>query len=59
MSIEKSRSYKCNSCGIVILDKGFSTFSCPGCDDSQISRCKNCRDQSVSYSCSVCGYQGP
>ncbi|MGD0056317.1 MAG: zinc finger domain-containing protein [Methanomassiliicoccales archaeon] len=49
----------CNSCGIRLISKGITFFSCPMCGESQIGRCTNCRDQSVPYVCPKCGFGGP
>lgn len=49
----------CSSCGVRLLERGYTTFSCPGCGESAIGRCEECRNQSVVYSCKECGFQGP
>jgi predicted RNA-binding Zn-ribbon protein involved in translation (DUF1610 family) len=49
---------KCNSCGKGLLSHGSTTFPCPICNET-IGRCDNCREQSVKYSCTKCGFSGP
>ncbi|MHB8396332.1 MAG: zinc finger domain-containing protein [Thermoplasmataceae archaeon] len=49
----------CTSCGIGLVDRGFSIFACPGCGESDIGRCAECRDHSTAYKCSKCGFSGP
>jgi hypothetical protein len=49
---------KCISCGKGLLTEGAATFPCPMCDEA-IGRCDSCREQSVKYVCSKCGFTGP
>ena len=49
----------CSSCGIRLIGTGISFFPCPMCGNTEIGRCANCRDQSVSYLCPECGFEGP
>lgn len=49
----------CSSCGIRLVRKSETTFPCPKCGQAEIGRCTNCRDQSVKYRCSACGFTGP
>jgi len=50
---------RCSSCGVALLGRGATHFPCPDCGQTSIGRCARCRDQSVSYKCSACGFQGP
>ncbi|RLF37123.1 MAG: RNA-binding protein [Thermoplasmata archaeon] len=52
------KAEKCVTCGRGLLEKGFTTFPCPICDNV-IGRCSNCREQSVKYACPKCGFGGP
>ena len=49
----------CSSCGSRLLGHGTTIFQCPSCGQAKIGRCRQCRDQSVSYTCPGCGFQGP
>ncbi|MCA1814560.1 MAG: zinc finger domain-containing protein [Halobacteriales archaeon] len=49
----------CSSCGVRLLGKGSATFACPSCGAGKLGRCAQCRDQSVTYTCAECGFQGP
>lgn len=49
----------CSSCGIRLVERGFTYFKCPMCGEVEIGRCAKCRDQSVAYSCPKCGFTGP
>ncbi|MGC8546913.1 MAG: zinc finger domain-containing protein [Thermoplasmata archaeon] len=49
----------CSSCGVGLQEKGATTFRCPNCGEEIISRCDNCRELSVPYQCSKCGFRGP
>ena len=35
------------------------TFSCPNCNNAEISRCKKARALARSYTCPKCGFVGP
>ncbi|MFQ6106519.1 MAG: zinc finger domain-containing protein [Thermoplasmata archaeon] len=50
---------RCSSCGVVMKGKGATVFKCPVCGEGIIGRCPQCRDQSVPYTCEVCGFEGP
>ena len=50
---------KCTSCGKGLNEPGTTFFPCPNCGEVEIGRCMNCRDQSVKYVCSNCGFVGP
>ncbi|HKZ89756.1 MAG TPA: zinc finger domain-containing protein [Thermoplasmata archaeon] len=50
---------RCSSCGAVLTGKGFAKFACPSCGQATIGRCPRCRDQSVTYRCPSCGFEGP
>ncbi|MGQ9582909.1 MAG: zinc finger domain-containing protein [Thermoplasmatota archaeon] len=54
-----TKAESCSSCGIRLVEKGSTTFSCPQCGGALIGRCRQCRDQSVAYTCPACGFQGP
>ncbi len=49
----------CTSCGVRLVGRTETTFLCPSCGKVLIGRCMNCRDQSVRYKCSECGFVGP
>jgi predicted RNA-binding Zn-ribbon protein involved in translation (DUF1610 family) len=49
----------CTSCGKRLVATGITFFKCPMCGEEEIGRCQNCRDQSVTYECSKCGFIGP
>ncbi|UCH88855.1 MAG: DUF1610 domain-containing protein [Thermoplasmata archaeon] len=49
----------CTSCGIRLVGKGSTAFPCPSCGETQIGRCKQCRNQSARYVCPNCGFRGP
>lgn len=49
----------CSSCGIRLTGRGVTTFLCPGCSETTMGRCPQCRDQSVAYLCESCGFRGP
>jgi Zn-ribbon RNA-binding protein len=53
------QSETCSSCGVRLLGKGVTSFACPSCGEGKMGRCAQCRDQSVTYSCAKCGFQGP
>lgn len=50
---------RCISCGLVIGDRGTTSFPCPSCGGATIGRCRQCRDQGVAYQCPACGFRGP
>ncbi|HLN51998.1 MAG TPA: zinc finger domain-containing protein [Thermoplasmata archaeon] len=50
---------KCTSCGRTIPGPGATHFPCPGCGEATIGRCARCRDQSVTYRCPTCAFEGP
>ncbi len=52
------KAERCISCGKGLLEIGSTTFICPQCD-KMIGRCGSCREQSVSYTCTECGFTGP
>lgn len=49
----------CSSCGVPLEGEAATSFDCPECGETQIGRCRTCRDQSAKYSCSDCGHTGP
>lgn len=49
----------CSSCGTRLSDRGTTAFYCPGCGETPMGRCVQCRDQSVVYACESCGFAGP
>ncbi|MEM3851671.1 MAG: zinc finger domain-containing protein [Methanomassiliicoccales archaeon] len=49
----------CSSCGVALIGYGVTTFDCPNCGQTRIGRCLQCRNQSVSYTCTACGFRGP
>ncbi|HUU07876.1 MAG TPA: zinc finger domain-containing protein [Thermoplasmata archaeon] len=49
----------CSSCGIRLVQSSETTFPCPDCGRGTIGRCTRCRDQSVKYKCTECGFSGP
>jgi predicted RNA-binding Zn-ribbon protein involved in translation (DUF1610 family) len=49
----------CTSCKKkVVNDNGSVVFNCPQCNESEIVRCTNCRDNASKYHC-ACGFEGP
>jgi len=54
-----AKAVSCSSCGVRLVDKGSATFGCPQCGETVLGRCKQCRDQSVMYTCTKCGFSGP
>lgn len=48
---------KCTSCKVEVLEE-YTTFKCPECGKQEIVRCKNCRANTVGYTCQ-CGFTGP
>ena len=50
---------KCTSCGRSLRSPGTTQFLCPSCGEGSIGRCARCRDQSVTYRCAKCGFEGP
>ncbi|MFQ5918415.1 MAG: zinc finger domain-containing protein [Thermoplasmata archaeon] len=50
---------QCTTCGRPLTEQGSVIFRCPRCGDTTIGRCVRCRDQSVTYACKKCGFQGP
>lgn len=50
---------KCSSCGLALGGRGTTHFVCPDCGQNTVGRCRRCRDQSVIYHCSSCGFEGP
>ncbi|MFP4654170.1 MAG: HVO_2753 family zinc finger protein [Methanohalobium sp.] len=48
----------CTTCGVHLAERGFVRFPCPSCF-TELGRCINCRQQSNSYTCSKCGFEGP
>ncbi|MBN2603322.1 MAG: DUF1610 domain-containing protein [Candidatus Thermoplasmatota archaeon] len=53
-----NKAEKCISCGKGLLERGSATFPCPICTEV-IGRCNSCREQSVKYVCTKCGFIGP
>ncbi|PYB68822.1 MULTISPECIES: zinc finger domain-containing protein [unclassified Thermoplasma] len=49
----------CTSCGVGLIDEGYSVFLCPNCGNEVIGRCKTCREHSTPYVCDNCGFEGP
>ncbi|MFZ0892639.1 MAG: zinc finger domain-containing protein [Thermoplasmata archaeon] len=54
-----SGELRCTSCGRGLGGKGSTHFLCPQCGEATIGREARCRDQSVTYHCPVCGFEGP
>ncbi len=50
---------KCASCGRGLRGPGTTQFTCPNCGETPIGRCARCRDQSVTYRCPKCAFEGP
>jgi len=50
---------KCASCGRALRGAGATQFLCPNCGETAIGRCSRCRDQSVTYRCPKCAFEGP
>lgn len=53
------KALSCTSCGERLVVKGSASFNCPQCGQVLVGRCKQCRDQSVPYKCTGCGFTGP
>jgi Zn-ribbon RNA-binding protein len=54
------KDLKCTSCRVKILSSDASVrFMCPNCGKIEIIRCKKCRVESIPYTCSECGFEGP
>jgi len=53
------KAVSCSSCGVRLVDRGSTTFNCPQCNETVIGRCRQCRDQSVAFNCTRCGFTGP
>jgi len=50
----------CVSCGSNIAPgENFSSFLCPSCGSTVITRCSKCKLTYNSYRCSACGFEGP
>jgi Zn-ribbon RNA-binding protein len=50
----------CSSCKKDITNlKGSAKFKCPQCSESDIVRCKDCRQIAAKYKCQKCGFTGP
>jgi len=50
----------CSSCGKKIVNQESATsFKCPNCGETIITRCEKCRILSVKYKCEKCGFEGP
>ncbi|QSZ67402.1 DUF1610 domain-containing protein [Methanofollis aquaemaris] len=49
---------KCTSCNAPLAEGGATKFACPKCGN-EIRRCPQCREQSIGYTCTKCGFQGP
>jgi len=58
-SIVFAENMYCSSCGVMLLGYGVTAFDCPNCGKTKIGRCQQCRNQSVRYTCSACGFSGP
>ncbi|HYB63442.1 MAG TPA: zinc finger domain-containing protein [Thermoplasmata archaeon] len=50
---------KCASCGRSLRGAGATQFLCPNCGEAAIGRCSRCRDQSVTFRCPKCAFEGP
>jgi Zn-ribbon RNA-binding protein len=50
---------RCSSCGLTLAGRGSARFICPECGEVQLGRCVRCRDQSVTYTCPKCSFEGP
>ncbi|MCK5037497.1 MAG: DUF1610 domain-containing protein [Thermoplasmata archaeon] len=54
-----SEDVVCTSCRKPLVETGSTMFNCPSCGKFMAGRCYNCRDQSVTYICPECGFEGP
>ncbi|MDY6965167.1 MAG: HVO_2753 family zinc finger protein [Halobacteriota archaeon] len=54
----KPKTEFCVSCGVSLIEMGFTRFSCPLCGN-EIGRCSKCRKQSNPYKCPECEFMGP
>ncbi|HTT72581.1 MAG TPA: zinc finger domain-containing protein [Thermoplasmata archaeon] len=50
---------RCSSCGRALPSPGGTQFVCPQCGTETLGRCTRCRDQSVTFHCPKCGFEGP
>ncbi len=57
--MQATTELRCTSCGRAVPAKGATQFLCPNCAEASIGRCAPRRDQSVSYRCPKCGFEGP
>ncbi len=48
----------CTASGVPLVERGSTSFPCPGCGEVSIGRSPRCRNQGVAYVCE-CGFQGP
>jgi len=49
---------RCTSCNGELAETGATRFKCPVCSN-EVRRCYQCREQSIGYVCSQCGFRGP
>lgn len=51
---------QCTTCGRNLTsDQNYAVFPCPGCTDTEIARCAQCKKQANTYECGECGFEGP
>ena len=43
----------------IINEAGSTSFNCPACSDTEISRSRRARELSKEYVCPKCGFVGP
>lgn len=55
--VKVEKPSNCISCGVNLVERGFTRFPCPECG-TIIGRCVKCRHQSNIYKCE-CGFEGP
>jgi len=57
---DKMEKTLCSSCKKDITnEKGGAKFKCPQCSQSEIVRCRHCREIAARYKCPSCGFTGP
>jgi Zn-ribbon RNA-binding protein len=50
----------CSSCKKEVTnDKSSTIFKCPKCGNSDIIRCKHCKEIATRYNCNKCDFSGP
>ncbi len=54
------KDFVCTSCKSKLIGtQGSVTFKCPHCGKKDITRCQDCRKNSIKYNCVGCSFEGP